>query len=323
VALVAERCAQTTAPGPILHAERVGVAIAALAGRQHGVIAYGHLRALGLSPRAIGLRVAQGLLHPLHPRVYAVGHRVVPARGRWLAAVLAVGPGAALSHVSAAGLWDLWGGSAGLVDVCSASATRAPAGVRLHRARRLIADVDVTAHQGVPVTTVARTLVDLGAVLDRHRHEHVWRRSETLRLFDARAVADQLGQGRPGAAAARALLAGGNLGEVLRSELEERFRELVRRAELPAPIYNAALVTCGRSYEADALWREHGLVAEVDGWRFHGTRAAFESDRRRDADLLVAGLRVVRFTARQVSDEPRAVAAVLARLLGDPRPPTR
>jgi uncharacterized protein DUF559 len=247
--------------------------------------------------------------------VYAVGHPGLSPEGRWLAAVLACGAGAVLSHQSAAALWDLRPTSRAAIDV-TAPSRHLRRGVDLHRSRCLEPQ-QRTERKRIPCTTVARTLVDLAGVLGRTGIEGAWRRAEMLGLLDVHAVQSALepSRGRRGAGLIRALLAQAGADSVTRSELEERFLALCLAASLPRPRVNARVDANGTTYEIDFLWRADGLVAETDGWGPHHTRAAFESDRLRDADLLVAGLRVVRFTWRQITREPTAVAATLRALL--------
>jgi very-short-patch-repair endonuclease len=252
----------------------------------------------------------------LHRGVYAVGHGALRPEGRWLAAVLACGPGAVLSHRSAAALWDLRPATRPTIDVTAPRTRVGRPGVDLHLSRCLESH-HRTEHKRIPTTTIARTLVDLAAVLETTGIERTWHRAEMLDLLDVQAVQDALshGRGRRGAGLVRSLLAEDGADGITRSELEERFLTLCREADLPRPAVNTRIVANGTTYEVDFLWRAHHLIAETDGWGPHHTRAAFESDRRRDADLLVAGLRVVRFTWRQITREPGAVAATLRALL--------
>lgn len=189
-------------------------------------------------------------------------------------------------------------------------------GINLHLPRRLDPEQRTEQH-GIPCTTVARTLVDLGSVTDETGVQRAWRRAEMLAMLDVGEVESVLGsgRGRRGATQIRMLLTESRPEEVTRSELEERFLTLCRDAALPRPAVNTRIESNEATLEVDFLWRAHGLVAETDGWGLHRTREAFESDRRRDAELLVAGLRVVRFTWRQISREPESVCATLGALL--------
>jgi very-short-patch-repair endonuclease len=280
------------------------------------VVTRSQLLELGFNREAINRRRGEGRLHSMHRGVYAVGHRAVAPMGRLVAAVLACGPDAVLSHRSAAALWDLRPTTHGAIDVIAPRTRHRREGINIHLPRCLEPEHRAEV-RGIPCTTVARTLVDLGSVIDSAAVERAWRRAAMLDLLDVRGVERALGSGhgRRGAQLLRALLTESGADTITRSELEERFLALCRVASLPRPGVNVQVGANGAIHEVDFLWGEQRLVAETDGWGPHHTRAAFESDRRRDADLLVAGLRVVRFTWRQITREPTAVAATLRALL--------
>ena len=285
--------------------------IAELARRQHGVVSRAQLVAAGLGPGAIEHRERMGRLHRLHRGVYAVGHRRLTRQGRWMAAVLACGEGAVLSHRSAAALWGIRRAAAAAVDVSVPTrAGRARhAGIAVHRPRRLT-DADRTQHDAIPVTTPARTLADLAAILTPPQLERAVTATEELRLFDLHAVT-AAARGRPGSAALTRVLAAWTTVEITRSELEDRFLALCHDHGLPRPAVNGRV----HGYEVDFHWPAQRLVVEADSRRHHATRAAFEADRARDADLLVAGYRVVRFTYAQITDGHHAAARTLRALL--------
>jgi very-short-patch-repair endonuclease len=291
-------------------------ALARLAGAQHGVVARSQLLDVGFSPKEVTDRLARGMLQSLHHGVYAVGHRALAPHGRWLAAVLACGPDAVLSHRSAAALWDLRPTTRTAVDVIAPRTRHRRSGINLHLPRCLQPE-HRTEHNGIPCATVARTLADLGAVVNHTAVERAWHRAEMLGLLDVRAVEQVLGSGhgRHGAQHLRKLLYESRADQITRSELEERLLTLCVDAGLQRPEVNARIEANGTTYEVDFLWRDQRLVAETDGWGPHHTRDAFESDRRRDADLLVGGLRVVRFTWRQITRNPGAVVRTLQALL--------
>jgi very-short-patch-repair endonuclease len=269
-----------------------------LVGRQHGAVSVVQLRAEGAGRGAIARGVERGLLHRVHRGVYAVGHPRLPYKGRLWAAVLATD--GVLSHRSAAAEWDLLPRPRGSVDVITTGGSRSQAGIRVHRTTTLDPLNDVVRDDdGLPRTTVARTLIDLADVLKPKELERVCERAELLRIMDAVKLA---GRRRLPVTSQPALT---------RSELERRFLRLVRRARLPKPSVNAFV----EGQEVDFAWWAHKLAAETDGAAAHLTKAAFERDRRRDAALLRAGWRVVRFTYRQVVHEPEYVADTLKRLL--------
>jgi hypothetical protein len=289
--------------------------IVRLAAAQHGVVSRAQLEAAGVARGAIERRLALGRLHRVHRGVYAVGHPLLSRAGRWMAAVLACGPGAVLSHQSAAALWGIRPARHVPIEVtCRSRAGRRPRkGIIVHRTRRLAAG-EVTRREAIPVTTPARTLLDLAEVVPRRALERAIDEAERLRLFDLRAVRAVLHSngGRRGAALLGSVLEEHHIGSTLtRSELEERFLALCRAHNVPVPEVNEPI----GPYEVDFLWRAGRLIAETDGRESHGTRAAFEHDRARDARLTVAGYRVVRFTYRQVLREPKVVASVVRSLL--------
>jgi very-short-patch-repair endonuclease len=281
--------------------------VAVLAARQHGVVARAQLLALGLTARAIDGRLARGWLHPVHRGVFAVG---VPARARealWMAAVLSAGEGAVLSHRSAAALWGLRPDGR-RAEVSVPGRRRPRAGVRLYESP-LPAD-EVTVRDGIAVTTVARTLLDLAAVVPAAHVERAINEAEYRRLGDAAGVAVLLARHprRRGAPALRAIADVG--ARRTRSDLEAAFLALVDAERLPRPGVNALV----EGFECDAVWRGARLIVELDGHAAHGTREAFERDRARDRALTAAGWRVLRMTARAM-DDPAAVARDLRALV--------
>jgi very-short-patch-repair endonuclease len=235
-----------------------------------------------------------------------------------MAAVLACGTGALLSHRSAAALWGIRATTRSKIDVTLGRSTgRAPVGIDVHRTRTLLAR-DSTQARRIPCTTVARTLLDLADVVDRRALERAYEQAGILRILDLADLEDVLGraEGRLGAPVLRAVLADFDPGlPFTRSELERRFLELCRNAALPSPRVNAWIPVDGDGFEVDFSWPEQGLIAEADGYRAHGTPVAFERDRQRDRLLQLAGWRVIRFTWRQLVNEPSEVADTICRLL--------
>jgi very-short-patch-repair endonuclease len=269
------------------------------ASRQWGVVSRAQLADMEIAAATVDAWVRRGRLIVVHRGVYAVGHAVLRREGRWQAAVLACGEGAVLSHVSAATHWGLLQTGASLIDVTARRARHGTAGIRLHRSRSLIAR-DCTNHQGIPTTTVPRTLLDLAATLPAHRLERALAQAERLQLYDHRAIEDVIttANGHRG----RALLAHATAREpkLTRSELEAWFLNLIREIELPEPAVNVTLTAPDHPrLEVDFCWPSHRLIVELDGWETHRTRAAFEDDRRRDAALQAIGWRVLRFTWRE------------------------
>jgi hypothetical protein len=280
------------------------------------VVAAWQLLQLGLSYAAISKRRTAGLLHRIYHGVYSVGHRRLTVDGRRMAAVLAGGPGAALGHHSAGAAWGLLRTTRTRFDVIRPGrGTLHRAGLHVHRTRRL-PPADLTTLRGIPITTVARTLLDLGAVLDAHRLERAIHEAEVLGLLDMREIEATIARnnGHRGVGCLRAALAQPSPGTT-RTELEDRFLGLCRRAGLPLPALNARIVTPEGTFEVDALWPAEKLIVELDGGAAHRTRRAFEDDRRRDAALAAAGYLVVRLTWRRVTEDAGEVARQLRRIL--------
>jgi very-short-patch-repair endonuclease len=273
-------------------------AVAELARLQWGVASLAQLRAAGLSYEAVRSRVRAGRLHRLHHGVYAVGHTVLRREGRWLAAVLACGEGAVLSHRSAAAHWGLLPSDATRIDVTAPRTRGGDAKVRLHRSRSLIAR-DTDTHQGIPITSLARTLLDLAATVRPDRLERALAQAQRLQLYDHSAVTDLLARAN-GHRGKRALAeATAHDPKLTASDWEIRLLKLVRAAALPEPLVNLPLDAPDYGQcRPDFHWPAHRLIVETDGWATHRTRAAFERDRAKDAALTAAGYRVVRFTWR-------------------------
>ncbi len=298
--------------------------VVALAARQHGVVTLDQLGAQGLSKSAVRGRVASGRLHRVHRGVYAVGRPDLPREGRWMAAVLACGPEACLSHASAAALHQLSTTSRAAIDVTVPRRARlSRPGIRVHRPTRFDHAHRVTV-DAIPCTSVARTLLDLALTLGRPALERACDRAEILGLLDWSSVEELLerAEGRPGVRRLRdALLVGEAGAGVPRSELERRFLTLCRTARLPSPAINQWLAVEGEEMQVDFIWREERVVAETDGYSTHRTRQAFARDRRRDQLLARRDWRVVRFTWDQVTNDRAHVTAVLRDLLRTPRLP--
>ena len=257
----------------------------------------GQLHAAGMDKDGIDRRVAAGRLHPIRRGVYAVGHRRLGPRGPLWAAVLACGEGDAVSHRAAAWAWGIREGLPPVtVDVLTVGESRSRKGIRVHRSRSI--DVrDTTTLDGLPITTPARTLLDLAAIRSVHLPSAI-RRAEIQRVFDGRAIADLLDRAphHPGAKRLRTALAATQEPDITQSELEARFLEIVRGLGLPEPEKQYPIN--GRLL--DFYWPHRRLAVEVDDRGTHLTATAFEDDRVRDADLKVLGIDTIRFTRRKV-----------------------
>jgi Transcriptional regulator, AbiEi antitoxin/Protein of unknown function (DUF559) len=291
-------------------------AIARLANGQGGVVSHEQLRALGVSPYAIHRRVLAGRLHRLYPGVFTVGHGVGGIDGRRWAAVLAVGVGAFLSHHSAADAFGFRASGSALIDVSvrgRAGRRRRP-GIRVHRPRAL-PDDEVTTLRGLPITTPARTLLDLAAAGLRERAlASALDQAEQLRLIDFAQLHALLARypRRPGTRLLNAQLEryGGPVDT--RSELERLVYELCDVHGLPRPLVNTSIEGSVR----DFYWPDRGLVVEADSYRWHRSPSALNDDRERDVELTLAGYRVLRFTYEQVTRRPRYVIQALRSALG-------
>jgi very-short-patch-repair endonuclease len=282
--------------------------IAGIAGRQHGIVTRAQLIAAGLDASTIGRRVDTARLHLLYRGVYAVGHRPPSPHARAMAAVLACGPGAVLSHRSAAALWGI-GRWRSEVDVTAKTKHTRPS-VRVHRSRTLQQD-DITHHHGIPVTTPARTLLDLAGVLDDAsltRAVNEARLQRQLNLTDLAALLTR----SPGRATKRLRPHVDHATQPTRSHFEDAFLTFTERYRLPRPEVNQLVA----GYEVDMLWRDQRVIVELDGWRYHGGKAQFDHDREKDAALLTAGFPVVRVTWERLAGAPDREASRLRRLLG-------
>jgi very-short-patch-repair endonuclease len=293
-------------------AHRADRAIAQLADAQHGVVARRQLVALGVTPTMIVERMRAGRLLRLHRGVYAVGHRRLRREGWWLAAVLAVGDRAVLSHRDAAALHGIRQlSNSGVVDVTTPGEAAIPR-IRIHHARRLD-PADITVVHDIPTTTVARTLVDLAGVVPKDHLARALTEAERLGVLDVDAVEAARGRirgrrGRGDAALSAALAEHRALGaQLTRSSLEARFLQLVRSAGLPRPSMNATI----HGYEVDAFWPDRRVIVELDGWAFHHTRRAFQRDRTKANALMLRGYAVLRYTHHDVTRRPERVAGEL------------
>lgn len=301
----------------------VDVALADLARAQHGVVERRQLERLGIGRRGIARRLQGGRLHRIYPGVYAVGHLALTPRGHWMAAVFACGPGAALSHRTAAALWGIRDPGSGRIEVTSPRKSRSTETIGKHFGV-LPAD-ERTVRDGIPVTTPMRTVLDLGRVATPHSVEAALREAEYRELRDSLSLPVLLAshpRHRGAGAAAQALeRIREDPGGRIRSPLEELFLPFLDRHKLPRPRVNAGVHVAAtphepeKRYEVDCLWEDRALIVELDGFETHRSRDAFESDRERDRRLATAGYRVTRITKRQLLGQEDAIAADLHHLL--------
>jgi very-short-patch-repair endonuclease len=297
--------------------------MAELAARQHGVVSRAQLLALGCGRRWIQLRIETARLHAVQHGVYAVGHRTITREGRWMAAVLASGSDAILSHRSAAALWNIRPTSRAAIDVTVPHRSRSSASIRRHFSQVPSDERGVKA--GIPVTSVPRTIFDLAATEDADAVVSMLREAEFHQLWDRLSLLHLLGRypGRRGSRTVR--LAIERLKEEpsgrTRSKLEKRFAPFLRGYELPLPCFNDWILLGSKRFQVDCHWPGTGQIVELDGWEGHRTRSAFREDRARDRVLRVAGYSVTRLTWNQLEDEPEAIAADLRALLQSPSAP--
>ncbi len=298
-------------PGPVRRVS--GPGLAQLAELQHGVVSIRQLETrLGYSRKAVQRDVAAGRLHPLHRGVYAVGHRRISPCGHCLAAVLACGPNALLSHGSAAWLWGITRYGPAPLHVTSPIPRKSRLPIRLHHSR-ILAEADRALEENIPVTALPRTMLDCAGECRFSQLQRMLEQSEELKLFDLAPVEGLLERSRGHAGWGRLRRAIALYAPVpfTRSGFERRFFEAVLEAGLPRPATN--FVEAG--FELDVYWPEHRFAVELDTYATHGTIAAFERDHLRDEDLMLAGIELTRVTDIRFHREPEAVLKRVATLL--------
>jgi hypothetical protein len=269
------------------------------------VLSLGELLECGLTRNGVWVRVRNGRLHPIHRGVYAVGHANPPFEGRFLAAVKACGPRAVLSHYSAAALWEFvrWDHRYPEATIVGSGTRRHP-GLHVHRTAVLDRQ-DVRRHRGITVTSPARTLLDLAAVLDYTPLRRAVRQAQSLRRVNVCQIVEVLGRmGRHrGTRKLRRIIATGPA--PTRSELEDVVLDLILRGGLAHPDVNVPLIVEGRRVIPDFRWPAKQLVVEADGAAWHDTALAREDDAERQALLETHSERVLRVTWDQAVARPR------------------
>jgi very-short-patch-repair endonuclease len=296
------------------------IALSRLAGRQHGVVGRWQLIELGFSRDGIKAGLARGLLHGIHRGVYAVGHDSLTVEGRWMAATLAFGPGSVLSHRSAAQLWRLLPRSSIAPEVTRPRHASGRPRLVVHQSP--LPTDEVLLVEGIPVSSVPRTLFDLARTRPAREVERAWNEMQVRELTDPLSVPDLLERhpGQPGSLLLAHLASGEqrSIG-ITRYELEEAFLALIDRYELPRPRMNAHLAIRDRFFEVDCLWEDRKIAVELDGAAVHGTSRAFHRDRERDRILEAERWRTPRVTWEHIRDTPDDVAHDL-RLILTPYP---
>jgi len=277
------------------------VALAELAARQHGVVTHAQLLELGFGAGAIKYRLRIGRLQLLHRGVYAVGHRPPSPLATAMAAVLACGDDAVLSHRSAAALWRIVPWWPARPEVTTPTKHRRPA-IQVHRSP----NPDATTHYGIQVTTPARTLVDLADVLNHKQLTRALNEAQVQRLITPAELTTLLTR-YPGRRTSQLTPERG----ATRSYLEDRFVRFLKRHRLPLPEFNQQIA----GHEVDAVYRDEHLIIELDSHQFHTTTRAFEQDRDRDADLLNAGFSTLRITDQRLKEQQAKEARRLKTIL--------
>lgn len=290
--------------------------LAGIATRQHGVISTAQLVGVGLTEEALRHRARVGRLHRVHRGVYAVGYIAPSDESRWMAAVLACGRKAALSHTSAAKLWGIWRGAESGTHVVVPGCIRGPSAVHVHRSRTM-APSDQSLRGGIPVTTVSRTIVDLASMLTAEQLANVIHEAAYRRLLSVRGVRAALRrtQGRRWNRRVEAALEAHLTGSSgTRSTLEDRLLSVMSSRGIPPPAVNRRLSVSGSLIEVDFVWPQAKLCVEIDGPAHDRPRTKRE-DRLRDSLLRSAGYEVVRLRAEHLDQDGYQLAAEIEELL--------
>jgi very-short-patch-repair endonuclease len=282
-----------------------------LAGRQHGIVTRQQLLALGFGKRSIEHRVERRRLHLVAHGVYAVGWPRMTPKRRWMAAVLACGEGALLSHRSAAALWEIGTGRRGVVDISVTRRCELKRPGLCVRGRPSLRVEDIVVRDGIPVTSIARTLVDLAAELPLLKVERSVNEADKLDLIDPSGLRSALDDyaGEPGVKAIRTLLDKRTF-RLSDSDLEILFRPIAMEAGLPTPLTKQVV----NGFDVDFFWPELGLVVETDGLRYHRTPSTQARDARRDRAHVLAGMTPLRFTHYEIKYEGSRVRSELQQI---------
>jgi very-short-patch-repair endonuclease len=293
---------------PVGRQTPLGAEVWALANRQHGVIDHAQLLACGFTREAIKHRVRTRRLHPTWRGVYAVGRPALNRFGWWMAAILACGRRAVLSHESAAQLWGIRPMGDGPIHVTvGGTSARRLRGIRAHR--RKLGTTDITEHHAIPVTRPALTLIDIATYLAANELEAAINEADKLDLITPDELSAEI-EARPGTPGVRALrkILDRPTFALTDSALERRFLPISAHAGLPVPRTQVSV----NGFRVDFYYEEIGLIVETDGLRYHRTPAQQARDRLRDQTHTAAGLTTLRFTHAQIRYEPSRVEQVLA-----------
>jgi len=289
------------------------LAIARLAGRQHGVVAREQLLAAGVTAHQIDWRVRRGRLHPIHAGVYLVGHAVPTEHATAMAALLACGEKAVLSHRSAASLWSLLSYPATAPAWVTVPPERSATRPRIKVSRARLEDRDIRQRHGMPLTSPPRTILDLSFSFDEYELEALVAEASYRNLASEAELRSQLERNprKRGVARLRGVLDLPGGPRRTRSPSEREMLRLLRRSGIEGYETNAIV----GSYEVDFLWRDRSLAVEVDGYDAHSGRVAFERDRLKAATLNAHGITVMPITGRQIRRDPEGVLHRLLRAL--------
>jgi putative AbiEi antitoxin of type IV toxin-antitoxin system/uncharacterized protein DUF559 len=282
--------------------ESAAARVARLAGKQWGVVSRAQLHEAGVGDSTVTAWVRNGRLHRMHRGVYALGHTAVGVMGRVKAALLWAGPGALLSHTTAAWWWGIVTAEPTVIHLSVPGRTKSSRGLRVHRPREL----EGTVHKGMPVTTVSRTIRDISSMLQFRDLRKALAEADFKRLLDIKEL--RATRGQPGGATlTRAVKRHQPRLARAKSDLEIDFIELCEHHAIPMPEINVWRA----GFLVDAVWEKQQLVVEADGGAAHGTPARAEEDRNRELRLRAAGYRTIRYTYAQVTEAPEVVAADL------------
>lgn len=282
------------------------VQVAKVAGRQWGRVGSAQLASIGVDGSTVARWLKQGYLHRRLPRVYAVGHAGTTIQAELAEALLYAGPGAALSHATAAWWRGLIDQRPPQIHLSTPRRCRSLPAIAVHRGRTF----DRIWHNGLPLTPLPQTFLDIAATQPRHVLRHVLANADYRRILNPTALEAALKRGRPGSAKLRAALAEHQPKlAYTRSHLERAFLALCETAHIPLPQMNVRIA----GWTVDAVWNDLRLVIELDGYDNHRSPAQIKRDRRKELDLRAAGCTIVRYSSDQVFEQPAAVTGDLRR----------
>jgi predicted transcriptional regulator of viral defense system len=279
-----------------------------MAGQQFGRISAAQIAAMGVPKQTVSRWVRDGYLHLVLPHVYAVGHRSRTTESDLAAAVLYAGPGAMLSHATAAWWVGLVESKPYRIEVSTPRRRRSLPGLRVHQRR----SGERVWHKGLPITPIGQTLLDYASVASLSKLRRALAQADYEGTLNVNAIQAELRRGRPGSTRLRLALQRHQprLAHA-RSRVERALLELCEAGGLPLPELNVRVA----GWTVDAVWRQDRLVVELDGWRNHRTPAQVNRDRQKELELRAAGFTVVRYSEEQIVQHPQVVLDELRWLL--------